>query len=82
VLGQALSGGGHHISQAQTELEASALKHAQCTRRHGLPNHPDPTFDFSRGGVSQKEAGAGLDPRSLRFQAAQNACQNVRASSG
>ena len=44
-------------------------------RSHGEPNFPDPQFGTG-GRVSIKlSAGAGLDPQSPQFQAAQNACQ-------
>jgi hypothetical protein len=65
----ALGGHGLGLSPArQAQLEANGLKFAQCMRSHGVPNYPDPTFNFSGGGVSQKVGEAGLSPTSPIFQ--------------
>jgi len=45
---------------------AFGVKFAQCIRKHGVPNYPDP----GSGTIS----GAGINPRSPAFQAAQTEC--------
>jgi hypothetical protein len=77
---KAYAGPGLHLSPAkQEQIEANALKFAQCMRSHGVPNYPDPTVNFSNGGVSSSEdiGQSGLDPSSPTFQAAQKTCQNL-----
>jgi hypothetical protein len=61
---------------AQQALErSSALALSACMRKHGEPNFPDPQFG-SGGRVAIKiGSGAGIDPGSPQFQAAQQACQ-------
>jgi len=60
-------------TQAQMEKAvASALKHSECMRAHGVPNFPDP--QVSGGGIRIAIGGAGLDPNSPQFQAAQKVC--------
>ncbi len=82
---QKFAGHGLDLSPAkQEQIEARALKYAQCMRSHGLPNYPDPTITFSNGGVSQGSdlAGSGIDPSSPAFQSAQKACQGVQGGQG
>ena len=80
---KAYAGPGLNLSPARQEkIEAAGLKFAQCMRSHGVPNYPDPTFNFSGGGVSQKSGGSGLDPNSPTLQAAQKTCQSIRAGGG
>jgi hypothetical protein len=55
------------------EKLAFALQVARCLRSHGFPNFPDPTV--SSQGTSQSLGGAGIDPSSPQFQAAQTTCQ-------
>jgi hypothetical protein len=50
----------------------AALANAQCIRKHGVPNFPDPTFPS--GGGSQISLGPGVNARSPAFQAAAKAC--------
>jgi hypothetical protein len=47
-------------------------------RSHGVPNFPDP----GSGGGIQIGPGSGIDPRSPKFQAAQQACQKVLPNGG
>jgi hypothetical protein len=78
---QPLNGGGRRFSEAeQQQLEAKALKFAQCMRIHGVPDYPDPAFNFSGGGMSetQRAAGGSLNDSSPQFQAAKRHCQATR----
>jgi hypothetical protein len=52
----------------------SALAHAVCMRRHGVPNFPDPTFTGNGQGITVRSGGAGINPRSPAFQQAQKIC--------
>jgi hypothetical protein len=47
------------------------LKLAACMRAHGITSFPDPATNHGGAGVS---LGAGIDPSSSQFQAAQKAC--------
>jgi len=59
----------------QAQGRTQALAFSACMRRNGVPNFPDPQFG-SGGRVSIRiSVGAGLDPQSPQFQAAQKACQ-------
>lgn len=71
-----MPGQGAPPSPAQEQQARSqALAFSACMRSHGEPSFPDPQFGTG-GRVSIKlSAGAGLDPQSPQFQAAQNACQ-------
>jgi hypothetical protein len=53
----------------------AALAHAECMRRNGVPNFPDPIVRASGGGISVTSGGSGLDPRAPAFQHAQKVCQ-------
>src|SRR5262249_29447673 len=65
--------GGQAPSPAQqAELQAQALKFSACMRAHGLPKFPDPKF--SKGQMSIRIGGDGIDPNSPIFKAAQKAC--------
>lgn len=78
-------GHGRQLSSAQEQqIEANALELARCMRSHGVPNYPDPTINFSGGGVSQAVnlKGTGLSPSSPIFQRAQRDCQPVRTGGG
>ncbi len=64
--------------QIPEKAREQALQFSQCMRDHGLPDFPDP--QFSNGGVSiggPGQKGAGLDPNSATFQAAQQACESL-----
>ena len=69
---------GGHPSAAQTDkLKAQALAMSRCMRSHGVPNFPDPTFQTGPGGgvaAGIRISGAGINPNSPAFQAAQKAC--------
>lgn len=52
--------------------KASLIKNAQCLRKHGVPNYPDPTFPA--GGGIAIQAGTGFNPDSEAFKRAQSAC--------
>jgi hypothetical protein len=54
----------------QAQLQEGLLKYAQCMRANGVPNFPDPS-----GGGFLFRAGAGIDPASPAFTAAQAKCE-------
>ena len=58
--------GGPHVTASQ---KAAAVRNAECMRRNGVPNFPDPTFGSGKGpDLSQ------LNPQSPAFQHAAKAC--------
>jgi hypothetical protein len=57
------------------DLQAQVLELADCMRKNGVPNFPDP--DFSGGSV-QLQMPPGTDPEAL--QQAQQACQKLAPS--
>jgi hypothetical protein len=59
-------------SPASESERRAALANADCMRKHGVPNFPDPTF-LSSGGTSVNLTG--LDPQSPAFKHAQAACR-------
>ena len=62
--------------QVSESQKAAVIANAQCMRKHGVPNFPDPTF--SRG---QLNVGlGGVDPQSPAFKQAAAACQGVGGS--
>jgi hypothetical protein len=61
--------GGRQAPSAQ-DL-AQSLKYAECIRKHGIPNLPDPS---SSGAFNL--SGTGINPWSPQFQAAQQACKS------
>jgi hypothetical protein len=68
--GPALGGEPHKLTETQRNgMTASA----RCTRKHGVPNFPDPTFG-SRGIGVKVTPVAGVDPDSPAFQAANKLC--------
>jgi hypothetical protein len=67
------SRGGAGTPQNRQEKLTFALTVARCLRSRGFPNFPDPTV--SSHGTSQSLSGAGIDPTSPQFQAAQMACE-------
>jgi hypothetical protein len=69
--------GGRVSPQQQAQAEDAALHFAQCMRAHGI-NVPDPQTSTNAGGGMQVKIGpgAGVDPNSPQFQAAQSACQH------
>ena len=67
-------GGGSHSFNVATARRA-ALAHAECMRRHGVPDFPDPRVSGDAQGITVSSGGPGLDPRSPAFQRAQNICR-------
>ena len=67
-------GGGAAIQLAGPNL----AKFAACMRSHGEPNFPDP----KAGGQISISSASGIDPRSPRFQTAQQACQKLMPKGG
>jgi hypothetical protein len=57
-----------------SQLQALALKLADCMRSHGVPNYPDPKVS---GGVMSEHLGSssGVNSNSPAFQRAQQACR-------
>jgi hypothetical protein len=80
ACGKLAPNGGKPPSAAeQTKMQESALKFSQCMRTHGVPNFPDPEFSHSGGGVGIRiggKKGAGIEPNSPQFKAAQKTCQS------
>jgi hypothetical protein len=70
-----LPNGGVPSPQQQAKAAEGALAFSRCMRSHGVPNFPSP--NISGGRISLKLGnGAGLNPSSPQFQAAQRACQS------
>lgn len=71
-------------SAAETQqIKAKALAMAHCMRTHGVPSFPDPQFQAGPGGgFGIKLGGAGIDPQSPAFQAAQKACGGILGDAG
>jgi hypothetical protein len=73
-----LPNGGHPTAAQTAEAKSKALAMAKCMRTHGVPNFPDPQFQSGpNGAVGVKISGAGIDPNSPAFQAAQKACVGI-----
>jgi hypothetical protein len=68
---------GSGSQKASSEQEA-ALKYAACMREHGVPKFPDPD---ANGGIAVK-GGAGLDPSSPQYKAADEACKKLLPRGG
>jgi hypothetical protein len=68
-------------SQAETSL-AQALKYAQCMRKNGVLNFPDPKV--GPGGTIEMLIGAasGINPNSPQFQKAMQACHSLAPTGG
>jgi hypothetical protein len=62
------SGAPPALSESQRQ---AAIAQADCMRRHGLPNFPDPTFS---GPNQQLNLGPGLNPQSPAVEQAAKAC--------
>lgn len=67
-------GAGPHRSLSEAQKQGM-LASADCMRRHGVPNFPDPTFG-PRGGVIVRPI-PGINRNSPAFEAANKACANV-----
>jgi hypothetical protein len=57
-------------SAPSPQQQSGALKFAQCMRKNGVPNFPDPQN-------GQTVIGGGVDPNSPQFQSAIQACQKL-----
>jgi hypothetical protein len=65
-------------SPAQTaKIKAKGLAMSRCMRSHGVPNFPDPQFQSGGGGFGIRLSGAGVNPQSPAFQAAQKDCSSI-----
>jgi hypothetical protein len=70
-----LPNGGSGRSPAQVQqVRALSLEFAQCVRRHGVPNMPDPDTD----GRIPDPATVGINQGSPKFEAANQACRKYR----
>jgi hypothetical protein len=73
-----LPNGGHPSAAQTAKAKAQALAMARCMRSHGVPNFPDPQFQSGPGGgFGIRLGGAGVNPNSPAFQAAQKACGSI-----
>jgi hypothetical protein len=74
-----LPNGGHPSAAQTAQAKAKALAMSRCMRSHGVPNFPDPQFQSGPGGggVGIRIGGAGINPSSPAFQAAQKACGSI-----
>ena len=73
-----LPNGGHPSAAQTAKAKAQALAMSRCMRSHGVPNFPDPQFGTGPGGgIGVRIGGAGIDPNSPTFQAAQKACGKI-----
>jgi hypothetical protein len=55
--------------------KAAALKLAQCMRKHGVPNYPDPTYQDGHE-IPPSIANPAINPASPAFGAASKTCQS------
>ncbi len=80
ACGKLAPNGGKAPSAAeQAKMQEGALNFSKCMRSHGVPNFPDPEFSHSGGGVGIRiggKNGAGIEPNSPQFKAAQKTCQS------
>jgi hypothetical protein len=65
-------GGSGPAGAIPPKAKEQALKFSACMRSHGVPNFPDPVF--SGGGARLQLTGAGANPSSPAFKAAQKVC--------
>jgi hypothetical protein len=69
-------GGGSAGTRGDRQKLAFALTVARCMRSHGFPTYPDPTAPGSASqGSGIRFDGTGIDPRSPKFQSAENNCE-------
>jgi hypothetical protein len=64
-------------SSPSSNGNADFVKYAECMRTHGVTNFPDPS-----GGGIHIPAGAGINPASPAFQAAQAKCTHLLPGGG
>ncbi|HTU84347.1 MAG TPA: hypothetical protein VMF57_02170 [Solirubrobacteraceae bacterium] len=67
-----LFGGGTAPPPVTASQKRAAVAFAECLRKHGVPNFPDPTFPAS-GGIAQN-AGTSINRNSPAFQKAIAVC--------
>ncbi|MEV3935330.1 hypothetical protein AB0K52_05040 [Glycomyces sp. NPDC049804] len=73
-------GGGDGGGGGPEDMEQQALAYSECMRDNGVEEFPDPDLDGEgRMGLSLPE---GLDPESEEFQAAEDACEDLRPGPG
>lgn len=73
-----LPNGGKPTAAQTAKAKTQALAMSKCMRTHGVPNFPDPQFQTGpNGGVGVRISGAGINPNSPAFQAAQRACGKI-----
>ncbi len=60
---------------ATASQKAAAVKLAQCMRKHGVPNYPDPTYKDGHE-IPPFIADPAINPGSPAFGAASKACQS------
>jgi hypothetical protein len=72
-----LFGGGTAPPPVTASQKQAAVAFAECLRKHGVPNYPDPTFPAS-GGIAQT-SGTSINRDSPAFQHAVAVC-NRRSS--
>jgi hypothetical protein len=60
---------------ASASQKAAALKLAQCMRKHGVPNYPDPTYQDGHE-IPPSIANPAINPDSPAFGAASKECQS------
>jgi hypothetical protein len=67
--------------EEQAEFKERALEHARCMREKGIEDFPDPTFSADGGAqiqLGRRGERGGIDPEDPEFQAAQEACGDLR----
>jgi hypothetical protein len=70
-----LPNGGKPSSADLARMKQTSLRFAQCMRSHGVPDFPDPQIQSGPGGgVGIRVGGAGVDPSSPAFKAANQTC--------
>lgn len=71
-----LPGGGGPPPRLTAQQKQQAIEFAQCMRKHGVPNFPDPTFPTggSAAGKVSSHLPAGVNFESPAFQQAATAC--------
>jgi hypothetical protein len=82
--GEAASGsdGGGGDGGGNQSMEDAAVEYAECMRENGI-DMPDPQVSDGRVRVGGPGGGgAGFDPNSEEFQAAQEACQSILQEAG
>ena len=67
-------------SALSASQKAAALANAECMRKRGVPNFPDPTF--ATGGAANVNLGPGLNPLSTAFERAASECGLGRIPGG